>query len=194
VAFQERLLPAGREHLVHRLAGIRQAQHEQEALGHHPGQPHPQLAEVHLGVLPGRVMLGHEHPGRTAALLDADLRAAPRHVIAHRRVRHPRRAVLLDQPGTDPLGGVPLLARRVQVRAQPPVDDLLERLQLRRAAHRGLPRRRLGAGQRLPDQPPVHPVLPGQRTYRQPLTPRIMPDPLEQLDLRGRHGILLDAA
>lgn len=61
VAFQEGFLPAGREHLVHRLAGLRQAEHEQITLGHHPGQPHPQLTEVDLGVLAGRVMLRHEH-------------------------------------------------------------------------------------------------------------------------------------
>jgi hypothetical protein len=41
----------------------------------------------------------HSTLARDAAPLDADLRAAPGHVIAHRRVRHPGRVVLLDQPG-----------------------------------------------------------------------------------------------
>jgi hypothetical protein len=35
---------------VHRLAGIRHAEHEQVARGHHPGQPDPQLTEIYLGV------------------------------------------------------------------------------------------------------------------------------------------------
>ena len=45
--------------------------------------------------------------------------------------------------------------------------------------------------QRLPHQSPVHPVPAGQRPDRQPLPPRITPDALEQLSLRGRHQTLL---
>jgi hypothetical protein len=41
--------------------------------------------------------------------------------------------------------------------------------------------------QRLPHQPPAHPVPAGQRPDRQPLPPPITPDALEQLSLRGRH-------
>jgi hypothetical protein len=70
------------------------------------------------------------------------------------------------QPGVDALDRVPLLARRVQIRTQPPVDDLLQRLQLRRPPRRGLSRSRLGMRRRLPHQPPVHPVLTGQRSHR----------------------------
>jgi hypothetical protein len=39
--------------------------------------------------------------------------------------------VLVDQPVVDSLYGVPLLAGRVQVRAQMVVDDRLERVQFR---------------------------------------------------------------
>ena len=47
---------------MHRLPRVRQPQREQEALGHLPGQAHPQIGEVDLGLRPGRVALRHE-PG-----------------------------------------------------------------------------------------------------------------------------------
>ncbi len=191
--FQKRLLPAGREHLVHGLAGIRHAVDEQKALGHHPGQPHPQLTEIDLGLQPWRVMLRHEHLRGAASLLHPDLRPAPRHVIAHRRVRHPCRAVLIQQPRVDPLHRVPLLTGRIQIRPQPLIDHRLERIEPRGSPLRRLARSRLGTSQCLTHQAPVHPVLAGQRPDRHALTPRIAPDPLEQLGLRGRHGGLLDA-
>ena len=56
---------------MHRPARVRQPQREQEALGHLPGQAHPQIGEVDLGLRPGRVALRHEpghHAGRPARL------------------------------------------------------------------------------------------------------------------------------
>ena len=187
VAFQEGLLPAGRRHQVHRLAGIRHPEREQVALDQHPGQPHPQLPEIDLSLQARRVMLRDEHLRRAAALLDADLRPAPGHVIADRPIRHVPRPMLIQQPGVDPRRRVPLLARRVQVRPQPPVDHRLERLQPGRPPLGRLARVRLGLHQRFPHQPPVHPVLARQRPHRQAPVPRITPDQLEQLDLGGRH-------
>ena len=194
VAFQEGLLPAGRRHQVHGLAGIRHPEREQVALDQHPGQPHPQLPEVDLGLHARRVMLRDEHLRRAAALLDADLRPAPGHVIADGPVRHVPGPVLIQQPGVDPGRRVPLLARRVQVRPQPPVDHRLERLQPGRPPLRRLARVRLGVRQRFPHQPPVHPVLARQRPHRQAPVPRITPDQLEQLDLGGHHRSLLSPA
>lgn len=87
-------------------------------------------------------MLRHEHLRRAAALLDADLLPAAGHVVPHRRVRDPFRPVLPGQPGVDPPDAVPPLAQRVQVRPQPSVDNLLQRLQLRRTVARRLGRYR----------------------------------------------------
>ena len=129
-----------------------------------------------------------------AALLDPDLRPAAGHVVADRGIRHPARLVLIQQPGMDPRRRVPLLARSVQVRPQPPVDHRLERLQPGRPPLRRLARGRLSPGQRLPHQPPVHPVLARQRPHRQAPVPRITPDQLEQLDLGGHHSSLLRPA
>lgn len=69
------------------------------------------------------------------ARLGPDLRPAHPHVIPHRRVRDLTQAVLVDQPGMHPPGGMPLLARRVQILGQHRIDQHLRRLQPRRYPH-----------------------------------------------------------
>ncbi len=110
VPFQERLLAAAGVDLVDGLAGIRHAVDEQVALGQHPGQVHPQLAEVDLGLLSRGMVLADEHLGRCPALLDADLGFALGEVVTHRGVRQPGRVVLIEQSAVDPLDGVTLFA------------------------------------------------------------------------------------
>lgn len=86
-----------------------------------PADHHQRLAEVRLGVA-GRVVKRHEH-----------LPAAPL-VLAHVRLHDGVAAgepVLLPQPVENPLRGVALLSRAVQVLAQPSVDDLGEPVELR---------------------------------------------------------------
>ena len=160
VAFQEGFLPAGRRHQVDRLAGIRHPEREQVALDQDPGQPHPQLPEVDLRLQARRVMLRDEHPCRAAAFLDADLWPAAGHVVADGRIRHVPGSVLTQQPGVDPRRGVPLLARRVQVRPQPPVDHRLERLQPGRT-----PLRRLARSPAQPGSAPPAPAAGAPRTW-----------------------------
>jgi hypothetical protein len=66
VALQERFLRLGRVDPVDGLAGMREPQHEHVALGPHPADHDPDLAEVDLGLLAGGVLLGDERlrPGR----------------------------------------------------------------------------------------------------------------------------------
>ncbi len=71
-----------------------------------------------------------------------ELAATPAHVVAHRRLRDVD-AVLVDQPPPDPLGRVALLARHLEVRGQPLVDQPVLRAELFRRPRRG---RRLGGG------------------------------------------------
>jgi hypothetical protein len=116
---------------MHRLARVRQAEGEQRTLRHDPSELHVDVAEVDFRLDARPVRLRDEHLGRPPSLLHADLRAAAGHVLAHQRVRNALHAELIDQPVIDPLHGVPLLARCVQIRLQHPVDHGLERVQPR---------------------------------------------------------------
>jgi hypothetical protein len=65
--------------------------------------------------------------GQAAAGLRPDLSPALRHIGAHHGAGLIRHLVLIGQPAEDPRDGVPLLARRVQVRPQHRIDRRLER-------------------------------------------------------------------
>ncbi len=184
VSFQERLLTLRQRRPVRCPAGVRQPHREQRRLGLDAAQDHPQVMEVHLGLGRRRMSLRHAAGLQRPARLSGDLRAAPGDVVAHRRVRQIGRAVLVHQPGQHPPRGMPLLFRRIQVRAQHAVDQVLKRRQPRRVAHRRLARRRNRARQRLPHRPPVHVIPVRQLPDRAAIHPRITPDRREQLHLR----------
>ena len=113
---------------MHRLAGVGHSQREQVHGDQLTAQPDRDLAEIDLGLSAGEVGLRDE-PARVAApLLDPDLRPALGDVGPHHRVGDVGHAVLVDEPSEDPGGGVPLLARRVQVGHQDLIDDRLERV------------------------------------------------------------------
>ena len=64
-------------------------------------------------------------------------------MIAHRRIRQPRRTVLVDEPGQDAPRGIALLFGSIQIAAQHGVDRGLERLQPWRYPLRDLPPRQI---------------------------------------------------
>ena len=106
------------------------------------------LAEIHLR-MPRRMRQRHEHL--------APARHLPPHVILHHGVAAAI-AVFVAQPLEDPLGRVPLLARRLPVGLQDRLDHPEQRAQLglpRRLATHIARRRRIPAhlGHRLPAQP-----------------------------------------
>ena len=103
-----------------------------------------------------------------AADLDPDLAAAGRNVIADHAVGHdPFRLVLVQQPVEDPLRGVPLLARRVEIVPQPGVDHLPVRIQTRTALLLLLPRLGPRGLKRGRDRGVANPMLALQRAARQ---------------------------
>ena len=104
------------------LARVGQSQAEQGAGDQFAAEPDDHLAEVHLG-LPARQVFLRDKGGRWfAAGLDPD-RPAPRgDVLPDHPVRHLGRVVFVEEPVEDPLRGVLLLPRRVQILPQPPVD------------------------------------------------------------------------
>ncbi|MFG3023724.1 hypothetical protein ACGFZQ_35200 [Streptomyces sp. NPDC048254] len=109
VAFEERLLAAGSEDAVYRLAGIRQAHREQEHLDLLTGQTDRHVTEVDLSFRPRRWVCGMNAfsvPRPASYLRPADSDIGPRH-----RTGHLRRTALIQQPVEEPLDGVPLLAR-----------------------------------------------------------------------------------
>jgi hypothetical protein len=77
MAFQKGFLRLRRINPVDRLAGVRQTEDEHVALGLHPVQHNPDLAEVHLGLRTWSVLLRDErlHP---ASGLHIDLRPRTR--------------------------------------------------------------------------------------------------------------------
>lgn len=127
--FEESLLSAGGEHAVHRLARIRQPEREQPAADLLTGQPDRHVPEVDLGLDPGPIRLRDERVARPPAGLRPDLTPPVSHVTPDHLVRHLIGAILTDQPIEDPSRGVPLLARRVQIRPQHLIDHRLERIQ-----------------------------------------------------------------
>lgn len=135
---QERLLALTCEDPVDGLAAEAQAQGEQRALHRLPAQSHPDLGEVDLGLLAGGVDLRHEPVQVHAALsfLLGDLPPTLVDVVEHRRIRSRGETVFPSEPGEDPLGRVPLLARCRKVLAQHCVDRRLDRVEHRRRARR----------------------------------------------------------
>jgi hypothetical protein len=185
VALQERLLPLRQRGPVRGPPRIRQPHREQGGLRLHPAQEHPQIVEIHLALGPRLIRLRHAPRLQRPPRPGEDLRAAPGHIVPHRRIRDRCDPVLVHQPRQDPPGGMPLLLRRVQILPQHRVDQRLHRIQRRRREHPRLPRRRHRARQRLPHRPPVHPVPVCQLPDRQPLPAMITPDRLEQLHPRS---------
>jgi hypothetical protein len=180
VPLQQRLLRARRVDPVHPHPGERQPVGKHLA-GRLPAvQPDRHRPEIDLGLRPRLFQLRHEpiQAPRPPLPLGLDLRAAAGHVLRHVRVRHVR-VVLVAQPHPGPPGGMPLLARRVQVLRQHRVDQRRHRVPRGRRPLRHLPRGRHRRRQRLPHRPPVHPVLPGDRPDPHPL-PVILPDRSEQ--------------
>lgn len=162
----------------------RQPHCEQRGLGLHPGQHHPQIMEVDLGFSAGPIRLRHEPRLQRPARFRGDLRAPLADMITHRRIRQPGRIVFIDQTRQNPSGGVTLLLRGVQIRAQHLINSGLERLKPRCHPRRNFACRRHRRGQRLTHRAPVHPMLIGQRPDRQPLKPMIPADRRELLHLR----------
>ena len=180
VPLQQRLLRARGIDPVHAQARERQPVGEQLA-GRVPAVHRDRdRPEVDLGLRPRLLRLRHEplQALRLPLLLRLDLRAAPRHVLRHVGVRR-MLAMLIGQPRPGPPGGMPLLARRVQVLDQHRVDQRGHRVPRGRRPLRDLPRGRHRRRQRLPHRPPVHPVLPGDRPDPHPL-PTVLPDRSEQ--------------
>ena len=156
MTLQERLLRLGDEGTVHRLPRIGQPHREQERLGLHPPQDHPQIGEIDLGLTAGFMGLRHIAFCHTPTGLSGDLRAPFRDIVPDRRVRNTLCCLLIHQPGQHPPGGMPLLPRRVQIRFQPLIDDRFVFLQPAGHPHRRLPGRRQRRRQRLPHRPAVH--------------------------------------
>jgi len=96
------------------------------ALRFHPGQHHPHLAEVDLGLCARRVLLRDEHLLTTSGF-GVDLEASFADVVAYRRVRQLDRAVLVSEAGEHPPSGVALLPGCGQVLDQHRVDRALNR-------------------------------------------------------------------
>ncbi len=187
MAVQECLLPAGNGDPVHGPARVGQPEREQETLGALAGQVHPDIAEVDLRVQARTVVADHEpRCWRRRSRRLGHLPASAGHVVPHRCVGD-LRPQFLPEPVGDPLNGVPLLGRCGQILAQPLVDRLLVGLQPRRLAAGRLAGLRQRRGERFTHQPPMHLVLPRQRTDRQALPPGIPADHQEQLFPRGRH-------
>lgn len=115
MALQERFLPAGRVHPVDRFPGVRKPIHEHVALGLDAFEDDPDLAEIDLRFGARGVFLRDEHLNPPTGL-QINLGTADPHVIPDRGIGQTCRAVLIDQAREDPCRGMPLLARRVQVR------------------------------------------------------------------------------
>ncbi len=151
VPLQQRLLRARRVDPVHPHPGERQPAGEQVAGRLPPVQLDRDRPEVDLGLRPRLLQLRHEplQALRPPLPLRLDLRAAAGHVLRHVRVRR-LRVVLVAQPDPHAPGGVPLLARRVQVLRQHRVDQRRHRVPPGRGPLRDLPRGRHRRRQRLP--------------------------------------------
>ena len=177
VALQERLLSLHRRSHAERRPRKARAHEEHVHRRRRTGQADLSLAPVNLRRLTRRVNLRHEHLPASPAQLATPLA----HVIAHRRLGHTG-AVLVNQTPPNPLRRVALLARRVAVGDQPPIDQLAIPAQLgRRHPHRHLPRRRHRRPKRLTHRAPMDPMTLSQRPDPQPLPLPVTPDLLEQL-------------
>jgi hypothetical protein len=86
-----------------------------------PTDPDRDVTEVDLGLGAGAMRLGDERLDRSPAGLHPDLGPSLGDIAPHDAIRH-RRVMLVDEPVEDPLDGVTLLARRVQIGAQHRID------------------------------------------------------------------------
>lgn len=182
VALQERLLAAGGEDAVHRLARVAQPHREQVAGDQLSGQAYLHVPEVDLRLRPGPVGLRNERVHRSAARLNLDLWTPLGDIGPDHRIGHPLRRVLVDQPVEDPLDGVPLLARGVQVNPQHLVDQRLVRIQPCSPGPRSLPGLRPHRLQRRFDRAESDTVLAHQSPVGHP-RPGITADRRVQINL-----------
>ncbi len=183
VAFEERLLAAGGEDPVDRLARDRHPEREQHAGDGLTSQVDHDLAEVDLSLGARPVGLREEHLRGTSAGLFPDLRLAVGDVGPDDLVRNVSHAVLVEQTVIDLPDGVPLLAGRVEISPQDIVDRRLERIKLRTPRRHRLARRRQRRRHSRADRAPPHPILLLDRPARHPRS-GIAADRREQLDLR----------
>jgi hypothetical protein len=161
---------------------VRKVEDEEVRLLLDPADHDQRLAEIGLGV-PGRVVQRHEH-----------LAAAPL-MLAQVRLHDGVAAgepVLVPQAVENPLGRVPLLARTVQVLAQPRVDDLGEPVQLRPLHRRRPPvARRHRVDDHLVDAVARDPEVARDRPFAQAL-PEVGPPNLP-IQLHGENAPALPA-
>ena len=184
VQLKERLLGLDQRRLAERRARERRAHHEQMHLHRHAAEHDQRLAPIDLRLHARGVDLRDEHlvdrPPQLAlaqpdVLTDSDLGDIG--------------TVLINEAPPDPLGGMPLLGRRVAIRQQPLVDQRPIRPQLRRRpAHRRTLRRRHRRRQRLLHRPAMNPMPDRQTTDREALPITVSSDLLELLH-PGSHSL-----
>jgi hypothetical protein len=144
------------------------------------GQDHPHFTEIDFRFGSGSVFLRDEYFD-SASGFDVDLRSPDPHVVAHRRIRKVLRSMFIGKSGEDSAGRVPLFSWCVDISGEHGVDRSFERIELRGAAHRDLPRRRLRLRQRHPHRCPADLVAAGQLPDRALLDPGVTSNAGEQL-------------
>ena len=113
------------------------------------------LEPIDLSFLAPVVALRHEHfPATESQLLFTQPHVSPHSGLTDRVL-----AMLLAQPCPDPMCRVPLLARRLPVGLQHPVDVIFHRTQFGRVTYRFPLLWRNRAGNRLAHHSPVHSIL-----------------------------------
>ena len=161
VTLQERLLSLHRRRHAERRPGEAGAHEEQMHPRPRAGQIDLRLAPVDLSRHRRRVHLRDEHLARGVT----ELAPALADIVTDRRLGD-LGAVLVDQPPPDPLGGVPLLARRVKIRDQPLVDQRAILTELRRRPRQPAPAAPAAAATPTPAAPPgdaLHAAPPSAR-------------------------------
>jgi len=147
-----------------------------EHLDGETSEDHDRLAPVDLGLNAGVV-----HEGNHRRRWLAELPAPVGHPLAHRSLRD-LRAVLLGQALPDTVSGMTLLARHVQIRDQPLIDELPVLPELRRrTALRPLARRGQRRYERFPDSATMDSMTRCQGPDRQALAIAISSYLLERL-------------
>ena len=170
VALEEGFLPGRCTDPVHGLAGVGESQTEQRAGDQFAAQPDRNLTEVDLGLPPRQVFLRDECVGGFPTRFDPDLAAPDGDVLAHHPVRHLDGVMFVQEAVEDPLRGVPLLPRGIQIATEPAVDDGPVRVQAGAALRRCLSWFRPGGVQCGRDGAVSDPVLALQSAVRHPGT------------------------